>query len=113
MADNVVKTDYGYDVVWANNELYCSKILVFEKQGSKTVLHFHKIKTKTWFVNAGKFKVHWVDTKDGKVYAQDLSEGAVFHIEPLTPVKLEALANNSVMAETGSSSAVDDFYRLG
>lgn len=113
MKDNIIKTQYGYDIVWANNNLYCSKILVFEKQGSKTHLHFHKNKTKSWFVNSGKFRVQWVDTSDGKSYAQELQEGSVFHIEPLKPVSLEAMIDNSVMAETSNNNNDDDFFRLG
>ena len=31
MQDNIKQTDYGYDIVWTDNEHYCSKILVFEK----------------------------------------------------------------------------------
>lgn len=113
MKDNIIKTDYGYDIVWANNDLYCSKILVFEKQGSKTPLHFHKSKTKTWFVNSGKFKVQWVDTSNGKSFAQELDEGSVFHVEPLKPVMLQSLINNSIMAETSSNNDLTDFYKLG
>ena len=64
--DNVIKTDYGYDVVWADNEYYCSKILVFEEEGKQTRLHFHKDKHKSWFVNAGKFEVNGLILKTGK-----------------------------------------------
>ena len=113
MKDNVIKTNYGYDVVWADNNLYCSKILVFEKQGANTDLHFHKEKTKTWFVNAGKFEVQWINTKDGKVYAQELNEGSIFHVDPLTPTKLKAMTNNSAIAETSNPNVAEDFYRLG
>ena len=112
MKDNVTKTKYGYDVIWADNDLYCSKILVFEKEGATTDLHFHKQKVKTWFVNSGNFRVQWVDTKDGKSYAQELVEGATFHVKILTPVKLVATSANSVMAETSNSSK-DDYYKLG
>lgn len=112
MADNVTKTKYGYDIVWADNDLYCSKILVFEDEGASTDLHFHKQKIKTWFVNSGSFRVQWVDTKDGKSYAQELEEGSTFHVEVLKPVKLQSTSANSVMAET-SNSIKDDFYKLG
>ena len=112
MTDNVIKTDFGYDIVWADTDAYCSKILVFEKTAQKTALHFHKEKTKTWFVNAGKFRVQWVDTEDGKVYAQELPEGGTFHVPILMPVQLESLADNSAMAETSNSNKVNDFYRL-
>ena len=47
MTDNVKQTDYGYEVVWTNNEHYCSKILVFEEENKQTRLHFHKNKHKS------------------------------------------------------------------
>jgi len=112
MTNNVIKTDYGYDIVWTDTDVYCSKILVFEKAAQKTTLHFHKEKIKSWFVNAGKFRVQWVDTADGKMYAQELPEGATFHVPVLMPVQLESLSDNSAMAETSNSNKTDDFYRL-
>src|SRR6056297_954847 len=112
MNNNVIKTDYGYEIVWADTEWYCSKILVFEKANQKTSLHFHKKQDKSWFVNAGKFRVQWVDTTDGKSYATELPEGGTFHVPALMPVTLESLVDNSAMAETSNSNDTDDFYRL-
>lgn len=113
MKDNVVKTDFGMEITWADTEDYCSKILIFEKQGSLIPLHFHKSKKKSWFVNSGSFRVQWIDTADGKIYAQDLVEGSVFHVNLLQPVSLESLSNNSVIAETSNAVSAEDFYRLG
>ena len=48
---------WGYEIVWANNDKYCGKLLIFENIGAKTSLVFHKEKRKSWFVNAGKFKI--------------------------------------------------------
>jgi uncharacterized RmlC-like cupin family protein len=110
--DNVIQTEYGYDIIWADTEYYCSKILVFEKANQKTSLHFHKTKNKSWFVNAGKFSVTWIDTVDGKSYAKELPEGSTFHVPALMPVLLESLANNSAMAETANNNVLDDIYRL-
>lgn len=112
MKDNITKTDYGYEIVWANTDSYCGKILVFEKANKRMPLHFHKDKSKSWFVNAGKFKVQWVDTADGKVYAQELSEGSVFHVPALMPVTLESLSDNSAIAEAGNNES-SDFHILG
>jgi len=112
MSDNIKETDYGYEIVWTDNEYYCSKILVFEKAEQKTRLHFHKDRHKSWFVNAGKFEVQWVDPKDGKAYSQELPEGAVFEVASLLPVSLKSLAPNSAMAETSNNNNVDDYYRL-
>jgi uncharacterized RmlC-like cupin family protein len=112
MNNNVKETDYGYEIIWADTGQYCGKILVFEKANSKLALHFHKEKAKSWFVNAGKFKVQWVDTVDGKTYAQELPEGSVFHVPALMPVMLESLVINSAMAETSNANNVDDYFRL-
>jgi len=110
--NNVIKTDYGYDVVWADNEYYCSKILVFEEEGAQTRLHFHKDKHKSWFVNAGKFEVQWVDPKDGKAYSKELPEGSIFEVPALLPVTLKSLVDNSAMAETSNNNNPEDYYRL-
>lgn len=109
--ENVIQTEYGYDIIWADNENYCSKILVFEKADTRLGLHFHKTRNKTWFVNAGKFRVQWIDTQDGKTYGKELPEGSVFHVPALMPVMLECLTNNSAMAETSNHNQ-EDIYRL-
>lgn len=113
MSDNIVKTSYGYEVIWADNEHYCSKILVFENQNEKIPLHFHKNKHKSWFVNAGKFEVQWVDTNNGNAYLKELPEGSLFDVPPLMPVTLKSLIPNSAMAETSSNNDVEDYFKLG
>lgn len=112
MSDNIKKHDWGYEVIWSTLEEYCGKILVFEKANKSIPLHFHKTKSKSWFVNAGKFNVTWVDTTDGKAYSKELPEGSVFEVTPLMPVKLTSLVDNSAMAECANTRD-DDFYRLG
>lgn len=112
MRDDLIKTEYGYEIVWANTDTYAGKILVFEKVGAKLPLHFHQQRSKSWFVNAGQFRVQWVNTVDGKCYAKELPEGSTFHVPALLPVSLESLVANSAMAETGNHSADADTYRL-
>lgn len=112
MSNNIVKTDWGYEIIWADNEHYCSKILVFEKANMKTPLHFHKDRHKSWFVNAGKFEVQWVDPKDGKAYSKELPEGSIFEIPELLPITLKSLVENSAMAETSNNNNAEDYYRL-
>ena len=112
MLDNIKQTEYGYDIVWTDNEYYCSKILVFEKTNQQTRLHFHKNRHKSWFVNAGKFEVQWIDPKDGKAYSKELPEGSVFEVPALLPVTLKSLVDNSAMAETSNNNNTEDYYRL-
>lgn len=112
MKNDIVKTNYGYEIVWANTDTYVGKILVFEAVGAVLPLHFHQQHSKSWFVNAGQFRVQWVDTHNGKCYAKDLPEGSTFHVPALLPVSLESLVANSAIAETGNSQLVNDTYRL-
>jgi mannose-6-phosphate isomerase-like protein (cupin superfamily) len=47
---------WGREVWIANNDRYCGKILEI-KRGKRCSLHYHKLKTETFFLRAGKLKV--------------------------------------------------------
>ena len=102
MKDNVNKTDYGYEIIWAVTEDYCSKILVFEHIGSKTPMVMHKDVTKSWFVNVGVFRIKWIDTTTGKLYEKDINEGSVFHVPPMMPVSVESLFAGASLSQTSN-----------
>jgi len=111
--DNIKEHDWGKEVIWTNTADYCGKILIFEKENSSTSLHFHKDKEKSWFVNAGKFLVTWVDTNNGQAYSKELPEGSVFQVPRLMPVKLTSLQDNSAIAECGTYEDENDYLKLG
>jgi len=66
---------WGFELVFANNDKYCGKLLVFDRAGSKTSLVLHKEKYKSWFINAGKFKVTYIDVATGETKEAILEEG--------------------------------------
>lgn len=107
-----VDKGWGYEIVWANNEKYCGKLLVFEKSGSKTSLVFHKEKMKSWFVNAGKFKITFVDTQTGQIKQAILEEGKTVDLGELGPHQLEALSPDSMIFEVGTPDYIEDRFRL-
>ena len=72
-----VEKGWGYEIIWATNDLYCGKILVFDKAGKKMSMHFHKEKDETWYVFKGKFKVIWIDTNDASVHEEIISKEEV------------------------------------
>ena len=109
MSNNVVKTEYGYEVIWAESADYQAKFVVFEKSG-KTPIYMHKNKNKSWFINNGNFRIRWIDTKDGKLYQQDSSEGATFNVPATMPVSLECLGSNGSITEVGNNNDADDYF---
>lgn len=110
--DGVVQKGWGYELIWATNDKYCGKIMVFEKAGSKFSMHFHKEKEETWFVNNGKFIVRWVDTEKAQIFQKELNEGDTWHNLPLVPHQLEAVVANSSVTEVSTPDSVEDNYRI-
>lgn len=108
-----VDKGWGYELIWATNEKYCGKIMVFEKLGSKFSMHFHKEKDETWFVNSGRFLLKWIDTNDATLYTQELREGDVWRNPPLQPHQLVAMEPNSSITEVSTPDSVEDNFRIG
>jgi mannose-6-phosphate isomerase-like protein (cupin superfamily) len=111
---NTGKVDkgWGFELVFANNDKYCGKLLIFEKAGAKTSLVFHKEKAKSWFINAGRFKVTFIDVATGEIKQSELSEGQTADFGPLGPHQIEALVDNSMIFEVGTADYVEDRFRL-
>jgi len=112
MTENDFKREWGTEITWADENTYAGKILIFNKPGDKMPFHLHKTTTKSWFVNSGKFIVRWIDTSNGKVYQQELPEGSVYKVTPLTPVSLECLEQNSTISQVSDSASAEDFYTI-
>lgn len=107
-----VDKGWGYEIIWATNDLYCGKIMVFNRAGAKMSMHFHKEKDETWFVNAGQFKLVWCDTKTAQYHEQILKEGDVWRNPPLQPHQLVALQPDSMIFEVSTADSVEDNYRI-
>lgn len=107
-----VEKGWGYELIWATNDKYCGKIMVFEKVGAKFSMHFHKEKDETWFVNSGRFKVRWIDTKEAKLFEKEIKEGDTWHNPPLQPHQLESLEPMSSITEVSTPDSVEDNFRI-
>jgi|TARA_B110000438_G_scaffold69970_1_gene70231 quercetin dioxygenase-like cupin family protein len=110
--NGTVEKGWGYEVIWATNDKYCGKILVFNKKGAKFSMHFHKDKDETWFVNNGKFMLNYIDTNTAQLYQKELKEGDTWHNPPLQPHQLVALEDGSSITEVSTPDSVEDNYRL-
>jgi mannose-6-phosphate isomerase-like protein (cupin superfamily) len=110
--EGMVKKGWGYEIIWATNDKYCGKLMVFERPRAKFSMHFHREKDETWFVNAGQFMLRWIDTKTATLHEKLLKEGDVWHNPPLQPHQLEALQPNSIIFEVSTADSVEDNYRI-
>jgi len=107
-----VDKGWGYEVIWATNDKYAGKILVFEKVGSKFSMHFHKEKDETWFVNNGRFLLKWIDTDTATLNEQELKAGDTWHNPPLMPHQLICMEAGSSITEVSTPDSVEDNYRI-
>lgn len=107
-----VDKGWGYEIIWANNDKYSGKLLVFDRVGAKTSLVFHKEKTKSWFINAGKFKITFIDVTTGETKQTEISEGQTADFAQLGPHQVEALVAGSIIFEVGTPDFVEDRFRL-
>jgi mannose-6-phosphate isomerase-like protein (cupin superfamily) len=107
-----VDKGWGFELIWATNEKYCGKIMVFDKKGAKFSMHFHREKDETWFVNAGAFILRYIDTKTAVTHEQVLKEGDVWRNPPLQPHQLEALQAGSMIFEVSTPDSIEDNFRI-
>lgn len=107
-----VDKGWGFEIIWASNDKYCGKLMVFERAGAKFSMHFHREKDETWFVNAGQFKLIWCDTNTAQYHEKILNEGDVWHNPPLQPHQVIAMKPNSIIFEVSTPDSVEDNYRI-
>ena len=87
--NGVVPKGWGYELIWASNDKYCGKIMVFEKAGAKFSMHFHREKDETWFVNSGNLKYGGLILTMLRIIEKELNEGDTWHNPPLQPHQLK------------------------
>ena len=107
-----VDKGWGYELIWATNDKYCGKIMVFEKVGAKFSMHFHKEKDETWFVNNGRFLLNYIDTTTAEYKSQELTSGMTWHNPPLMPHQLVRMEPGSSVTEVSTPDSVEDNYRI-
>lgn len=107
-----VDKGWGYELIWATNDKYCGKIMVFEKVGAKFSMHFHKEKDETWFVNNGRFLLNYIDTDTAEYKSKELTEGMTWRNPPLMPHQLVCMEPGSSVTEVSTPDSVEDNYRI-
>jgi mannose-6-phosphate isomerase-like protein (cupin superfamily) len=106
-----VEKGWGHENIFATNEKYCGKLLVFN-EGSRFSMHFHAEKDETWFVLEGIFDLLTIETDTATVKKERLVAGDTKRIKPLTPHQLICVKKGTII-EVSTPDSVEDNYRVG
>jgi mannose-6-phosphate isomerase-like protein (cupin superfamily) len=108
----VVEKGWGREIIFADNDMYCGKLLVFNKSGSESSMHYHLNKHETWYVQKGLFQIEWIETKTATVKKNIVKEGDTWVNIQGFPHRLIALENDSVIFEVSTPDDEKDSYRV-
>ena len=111
MAFNVEK-GWGSEWIFADNEEYCGKLLIFSKAGNMCSFHFHMRKRETWFCSKGSFILRWIDTQNGDIHEKLFTEGEDWENGRGIPHQLVALEDNSIVFEVSTPDDERDSLRI-
>lgn len=101
---------WGHEIIIENNELYCGKLLVFEKN-CKFSMHYHLIKDETWYIESGHFIYRWIDTETADTIEILLKPGDVVRQRPGQPHQLESVDGGKIF-EVSTQHFDYDSYRV-
>lgn len=108
----VVEKAWGREIIFANNDMYCGKLLIHDKAGSKGSMHFHMKKHETFYVQQGSFKIHYIMTNNAEKLNITIRSGDTWVNEPGEPHQIEALEDNSILIEVSTTHFDNDSYRI-
>jgi mannose-6-phosphate isomerase-like protein (cupin superfamily) len=106
----IVNKDWGYEVIFHNSDKYCGKVLHFNK-GSSFSLHYHILKTESWYVASGKFLFKWIDTDKATKHEKILNVGDSVHNTVGQPHQLIAIEEGDIF-EASTEHFDSDSYRI-
>lgn len=101
---------WGEEIWITNNDLYCGKILKFNK-GAEFSMHYHIQKEETWAVMEGKLTLKYYDLSNAEEKEVELNEGDTVHLRPCIPHKLIALEDSKIF-EVSTRHYEYDSYRI-
>ena len=102
---------WGREVWIANNDQYCGKILEIKK-GKRCSLHFHKLKTESWYLRSGHLRLRVKESVSSAVVREfDLYEGECMDVSPGLVHQMEAL-EDSELFEFSTQHFESDSYRI-
>ena len=104
-----VEKPWGWELIWAETELYLGKIL-FVRAGQSLSLQFHNQKDESWYVESGRAEVELGEAGQGVLDRGVVTAGSAFHFPPGTVHRVTALDDTTILEV--STPHPDDVVRL-
>lgn len=105
-----IEKGWGSELLIHNGDGYCVKLLNFT-QGSRGSMHFHRVKTETWYILSGKIVISFPDYETGKVSEMTIAKGEVVHLPACQAHQVLAL-EDTVIVEGSTPHDDADTYRI-
>ncbi len=107
----IVPKGWGREVWIANNDLYCGKILEIKK-GKRCSLHFHKLKSESFYLRAGRLKVFVKESPEAATMEEfELNAGECMDVPPGLVHQMLALEDAELL-EFSTQHFDSDSHRL-
>jgi mannose-6-phosphate isomerase-like protein (cupin superfamily) len=106
-----VTKGWGREEIFANNEQYCGKLLIFNK-GADFSTHYHLLKTESFYVLDGQLLMKYFDLTNADEKERILNKGDIVDIPRGCPHKVTAITDATII-EVSSQDFSYDSYRMG
>jgi mannose-6-phosphate isomerase-like protein (cupin superfamily) len=103
-----VDKPWGYELIWADTELYVGKIL-HVNAGEALSIQMHRVKDETLHLLSGRIRL-WAGTSIDELVDVDLGPGESFRVRPGTIHRVEAVTDADVLE--ASTPHLDDLVRF-
>ena len=108
---NIVPKGWGRELWIANGDLYCGKLLEIRK-GKKCSLHYHKLKTESFFLRSGRIKMRIKESPESETIEEfELKAGDCMDIPPGLVHQMEAL-EDAELFEFSTRHFDEDSHRI-
>lgn len=105
-----INKGWGKELIIHNDDNYCMKILQFNKLGESS-MHYHLIKTETWYVKSGVFILKKINTETADVIETTISPGDIITNMPGEPHQLLCITEGEIF-ECSTRHFDSDSYRV-
>jgi quercetin dioxygenase-like cupin family protein len=113
----VVPKGWGEERWLHNDELYCGKILILQ-QGKRCSLHYHKLKTETFYIMRGRLRMELTDLASALLEppvvreVHELGEGEAILLKPGDVHRFTGLADETWIFEFSTQHFDTDSHRI-